>query len=138
MNTNRYIILCALTFMFCTLAWVFNLYADANAYYLRDVNAGLSSRVSKYMNFSILNLVFYTPFIVVVLLKSSMVASAFWLILSAFLSLITYSFIGEGGDVHGCESCAGILYLYIYVLPFLAAFTFMVFLIRKLWRWRRE
>jgi len=137
MSRNKYFTFCIATFASCTLAWIFNMYADANAQYLLDVNSHIASSVSKYINFSSLNLLFYIPLIVIALSKRSITGSILWLTLSALIMLTTYLFIGIGGDKHGCESCAGIYLLHIYALPPLAILTLAIILIKKIWQLRK-
>lgn len=113
------------------------MYADANAQYLLDTNSHIASSVSKYINYSSLSLLFYIPLIVVTLLKNSITGSILWLTLSSLIMLTTYSFIGDGGDKHGCEACAGIYLLHIYVLPPLAILTLAVIFVKKIWQLRK-
>ena len=137
MSRNKYFTFCIASFVSCTLAWIFNMYADANTQYLLDVNSHIASNLSKYINFSSTNLLFYIPLIVITLSRISIAGSILWLTVSALIMLTTYSFIGIGGDKHGCEACAGIYLLHIYALPPLAILTLAIILIKKIWQLRK-
>ena len=137
MSTKTYITHCFIALALCTLTLIFNVYADANASYLLDKNQHIPSSVGKYISLSMLDFLFFIPLIIIASIKTNKAASIAWLLLTALMVFFAYSFIGEGGDQHGCESCAGIFIIYIFIFPVLAALTFIIILFRKLWLRRK-
>lgn len=124
-HLKKYRYSCGWTLLFCSLSWAFLDFADAYAWYLRDLAAGdLNPSVFEYLwrgTFRIyelkFGLLFYIPLSVVLLCKYAEVNRNIWLAVSIVMMLASASMIGEGGDRKGCHACLGVMYLYMLVLP---------------------
>lgn len=135
---KKYSIQCGVAFALAIITWLLLMYAEAYAWYLRDINNYIESSPLNYFSNDISRLrvyylMFFIPFSVVIISRKVVWLRHVWLFIAFILTVSAALTIGSGGDRKGCEACLGVAYLHLLVLPVPAILS--VFYV--IYRWLR-